>query len=131
MRIGVAWQAQIAATLETLDSSFRLHAVTVRGACAVLRAWSAQPGADLSDPQQAYGWLAGLACVASAVMPRLAFDIWHALGHEGAPMRAALPSATRPRGGLSGREWFAPLTRDSLDACLPPALVADRSAAHA
>ncbi|TAM50373.1 MAG: methionine--tRNA ligase [Paraburkholderia sp.] len=131
MRVGVAWQAQIAAALETLDASFRLHAVTVRGACAVLRAWSVRAVTDLSDPEQAYGWLAGLACVAFPVMPRLASDIWHALGHEGAPMRSELPSTTQPRGGLSGRVWFAPLMRDSLDACLPPALVADRSAAHA
>jgi hypothetical protein len=27
--------------------------------------------------------------------------------------------------------WFTPLTRDSLDACLPPALIRERSAMHA
>ncbi len=131
MSVGDSFQAQIAAMLETLDVSFRLDAVTVRGACSVLREWIVRPGLDLSDAAQAYGWLNGLACVVAPVMPRLAYDLWHAVGREGAPLRAELTSATRPRGGLAGRVWFAPLERDSLDACLPPALVAERSAAHA
>lgn len=122
---------EVAAMLEALDMSFRLNAVTVRGACAVLRAWTMRPGIDLSDPMQAYGWLKGLACICAPVMPRLANEIWQALGHEGAPLQAQLQTATRPRGGLAVRQWFAPLGRDSLDRCLPAGLLRERSAAHA
>ena len=86
---------------------------------------------DLTDPAQAYGWLKGLASLAASVMPRLASDIWRALGHEGRPLRAELTTATHPRGGLAECVWFTPLTRDSLDACLPPALIRERSAVHA
>lgn len=122
---------ELAAMLEALGVSFRLNAVTVRGACAVLLAWTMRPGIDLSDAIQAYGWLKGLACIAAPVMPRLANEIWWALGHDGAPLQAQLRTATRPRGGLAVRQWFAPLQRDSLDRCLPAGLLRERSAAHA
>lgn len=125
-----ALHAESSAMLERLDDAFRLDAVTVRGACAVLRAWAERP-IDSIDPAHAYAWLKALAIIAAPVMPRLANDIWRALGHEGTPTRAGLTTATRPRGGLAEHIWFAPLTRDSLDACLPAALVRERSAAHA
>lgn len=130
MRIPEPLQSELGATLGLLDDAFKLDAVTVRGACSVLRSWAVRP-IDLSDSAQAYGWLKGLASLAAPVMPRLANDIWRALGHEGRPLRAELTAATRPRGGLAGCVWFTPLTRDSLDACLPPGLIRERSAIHA
>ncbi|WP_322026715.1 methionine--tRNA ligase [Burkholderia sp. BCC1977] len=121
----------LAASLHLLDASFRFDAVSVRSACAVLRSWISLPDVDLNDAAQAYGWLKGLAYVAAPVMPRLANDLWHAIGHDGAPRRSEWSTASRPRGGIAARVWFSPLSRDALDPCLPPALVRERSAAHA
>lgn len=123
-------RSELVATLRLLDDAFQLDAVTVRSACAVLQSWAVRP-IDLSDPAHAYGWLKGLASLAAPVMRRLASDIWRALGHEGRPLRTELTRATQPRGGLAECVWFAPLTRDSLDACLPAALIRERSAVHA
>jgi methionyl-tRNA synthetase len=121
----------LSASLHLLDASFRFDAVSVRSACAVLRSWIVLPNVDLSDAAQAYGWLKGLACIAAPVMPRFANDLWYATGHDGAPRRCEWSTASRPRGGIAGRIWFTPLSRDALDPCLPPALVHEKSAAHA
>lgn len=130
LRIPEPLETDLTAQLGLLDDAFRLDAVTVRGACSVLHAWAVR-SIDLSEPAQAYGWLKGLASLAAPVMPRLANDLWRALGHEARPLRAELAIATQPRGGLVDGVWFTPLTRDSLDACLPPALIRERSAMHA
>jgi methionyl-tRNA synthetase len=131
--VGIAepMAGKLTTMLALLDRSFRLDAVSVRSACAMLRAWIEQPGVDLSHAIDAYGWLKGLACIAAPVMPRLAKDVWHALGHDGTPLRRDVPAPSRPRGGLAERVWFTPLSRGSLDPCLPSALKGERSGVYA
>ncbi|WP_242684450.1 methionine--tRNA ligase [Paraburkholderia hospita] len=122
---------KLIASFHLLDESFRLDAVSVRSACAVVRSWIELPQIDLTDAKQAYGWLKGLACIAASIMPSLAGALWFALGHDGMPRRAELLAMSSPRGGLCGRQWFTPLSRESLDPCLPSALVRERGTAHA
>jgi methionyl-tRNA synthetase len=122
---------KLSVALEQLDESFRLDAVSVRTACRVLRTWIVNPELDLTDAMQAYGWLTGFACIAAPVMPRIASEVWNAIGRDGAPSRRALSESSSPRGGLDKRIWFTPLSREALAPCLPPALLPKRSAEHA
>ncbi|MDQ0625856.1 methionine--tRNA ligase [Paraburkholderia graminis] len=115
----------------TFDRAFRLEAVSVRDACAVLLKWIGGRGTDPGSPDEAYGWLKGLAYFSVPVMPRLAAQLWHALGHEGMPLRRDVLRASTPDAQGKHGASFAPLSLESLSPCLPASLSPDRLASHA
>ncbi|WP_090812769.1 methionine--tRNA ligase [Paraburkholderia tuberum] len=118
------------ASSSTLDHAFRLDAVSARAACAVLLAWVGLPRVDLGSPEEAYGWLKGLAYFAAPVMPRLAAELWRGLGHEGMPLRHDMLCASTPHAQGNCRAWFSPLSLESLRPCLPVSLSLDGVESH-
>jgi methionyl-tRNA synthetase len=119
------------ASSSALDHAFRLDAVSARAACAVLLAWDGLPQVDLGNPEEAYGWLKGLAYFAAPIMPRLSSELWRALGHEGMPLRREVRCVSTPHMQGNCRAWFSPLSLESLSPCLPAGLSLAGVASHA
>jgi len=113
------------------DRAFRLGAVSVRDASAVLLAWISERGADSESPDEAYGWLKGLAYFAAPVMPRLAAHLWLALGHAGIPSRRELLRASTPDSRGEHGALFGPISLATLRPCLPKSLSPDQWLNHA
>jgi len=119
------------ASSSTLDHAFRIDAVSVRAACAVLLAWGGLPRVDLGNPEEAYGWFKGLAYFAAPIMPRLSAELWRALGHQGMPLRREVLCASTPNMQGNCRASFSPLSLESLSPCLPTSLSLAGVTSHA
>lgn len=106
-----------------LDLAFALDGVSVRAAWAVLHRWMRRTDLEVTQPEQAYAWLKGLAFLAAPAMPRLAESLWRRLGHEGSPTLHALYGASQP--GLQGAQQrrFTSLSPALLRPCLPRGMV--------
>lgn len=106
-----------------LGLAFRLDAVSVRDAWAVLHQWMQWQEVNVTHPGHAYLWLKGLAYLAAPIMPRLAEYLWQRLGHQGLPQIHALYTASLPSEVKVPRGRFAVLSPSTLAPCLPASVV--------
>lgn len=128
-----ALEAVLPGYLQAYDGAFRLDAVSIRNAYAVLHAWMTSSQQDLVDVRNAYGWLKVLAYLAYPMMPALGRALWARLGGDDIPCRHELLGESRPRAQQQNGPWFLPLSVELLRPCLPVGIndhMSERGAGH-
>lgn len=128
LAIPPAFQSRLDAAITAFDRAFQLDRFSARAASAVLEDWANSVDADLTQVNQAYGWLKGLAYLAAPIMPRLAENLWRLVGHDLPILRRDLATRTRPRHDVERKALFRPVSLQSLRPCLPDSIALEEPA---